>query len=89
MTSTTTTSSTSPATRHEALDAIPGRWRLVLQAEGNGPPAVCRIRRALKWLLRTHGLRCVEATELHDSRAKPVKSCSRAIRESDGSFRRY
>ena len=39
------------------------RVRIVVRAEGEGPPTAVRLRRALKWLLRTHGLRC-EAIEL-------------------------
>jgi hypothetical protein len=35
------------------------RWTLTLEAVGNGPPAVVRVRRALKYCWRVLGLRCV------------------------------
>jgi hypothetical protein len=34
-------------------------WRVTLTAEGDGPPAVVRLRRLLKAALRTYGLRCL------------------------------
>lgn len=37
-------------------------WTIVVRAEGEGPPAAIRVRRALKFLLRSHGLRCTRIT---------------------------
>jgi hypothetical protein len=37
----------------------PERWQITVQAVGAGPPIVVRVRRALKHLLRAHGLKCV------------------------------
>lgn len=36
---------------------------LTLRAEGPGPPPAIRLRRALKCLLRSFGLRCVSIEE--------------------------
>ena len=47
-----------------APDPIPpGRWTFTVEAAGIGPPMTVRVRRALKWLLRTHGLRAVDVRE--------------------------
>jgi hypothetical protein len=40
------------------------RVRLTLRETGPGPPAVVRLRGALKCLLRTFGLRCVSIEEV-------------------------
>ena len=45
----------STGTKHE-----PTTYILKLRATGKGPPAVIRLRRSLKYLLRVCGLRCVE-----------------------------
>jgi hypothetical protein len=37
----------------------PPEFLLSLRAEGAGPPGIIRLRRALKCLLRSCGLRCV------------------------------
>ena len=38
----------------------PQTYLLTLTAAGAGPPAEVRLRRALKWLLRSFGLKCVK-----------------------------
>jgi hypothetical protein len=49
------------------------RFALVLQAEPWTTPAVSRLRRALKLLLRSFGLRCVECREVKpDRKARPA-----------------
>jgi hypothetical protein len=35
------------------------RWTFTVEAAGCGVPTTIRVRRAMKWLLRTHGLRVV------------------------------
>lgn len=45
----------------------PETWTISLRAEGPGPPVEVRVRRALKWLLRSFGLRCTSV-----SAAKPA-----------------
>lgn len=37
----------------------PSTYTLTLKATGSGPPCITRIRRALKFLLRACGLRCI------------------------------
>ena len=46
-----------------ARDRLPGSYTLVLEPEGPGAPTTVRIRRALKMLLRSCGLRCVSVVE--------------------------
>jgi hypothetical protein len=42
----------------------PGDWRLTVRGEGSGPPTAIRLSRALKWLLRSFGLRAVRVEEI-------------------------
>ena len=39
-------------------------WTITLAAEGDGPPAVVRVRRLLKAARRAYGLRALEVREL-------------------------
>jgi hypothetical protein len=39
-------------------------YRITIRAEGQGPPAIIRLRRFLKALLRVAGLRAVEVLEM-------------------------
>ena len=45
--------------RHEPNPVPPGNVTIIVECAGSGPPLVVRVRRALKHLLRTHGLRAV------------------------------
>jgi hypothetical protein len=45
-----------------------GSFLVELRAEGEGPPAVVRLRRWLKAALRQHGLRCVRVQEMPGTR---------------------
>jgi hypothetical protein len=57
-------------------------YTLTLRAEGNGPPAAIRLRKALKVMLRSFGLRCIliqqigtaQASEASESTATPSAS---------------
>jgi hypothetical protein len=42
------------------------RFQLVLRSLPSGYPAIARLKRALKCLLRTFEFRCVECVQLHD-----------------------
>lgn len=42
----------------------PERWTFTVEAVGPGAPAVCRVRRLLKHMWRTHRLRCVAVGEV-------------------------
>ena len=44
--------------------AEPETYTLTLKGTGSGPPTIIRIRRALKYLLRACGLRCVAISEV-------------------------
>lgn len=44
------------------------RFSLILEADTRTPPAIVRLRRALKLLLRYFGLRCVSVAELAGER---------------------
>jgi hypothetical protein len=44
-------------------------YRITVRAEGQGPPAIIRLRRFLKVLLRVAGLRCVGAVEVVEGAA--------------------
>ena len=44
--------------------AAAASWAIVLTPEGDGPPAVVRVRRLLKAARRCYGLRCVRAVEV-------------------------
>ena len=45
--------------RHGPNPVPPGHVTIIVECAGSGPPLVVRVRRALKHLLRTHGLRAV------------------------------
>jgi hypothetical protein len=45
--------------RHGPHPVPPGNVTIIVECAGSGPPLVVRVRRALKHLLRTHGLRAV------------------------------
>lgn len=46
-------------------------YRLTFRAEGDGPPAIVRVRRLLKIALRGYGLRCLAVEETpQDQRLK-------------------
>lgn len=45
------------------------RYRLLLQAQAGPVPAVVRLRRALKCLLRSFGLKCVAVEEVWTEQA--------------------
>lgn len=51
------------------------RYSLILEVmpgdDGGSAPPIVRLRRALKALLRSHGLRCVSAIEL-DQQGRPL-----------------
>ncbi len=53
--------------------ANPEVWTLTLRAEGDGPPVEIRVRRVLKWLLRSFGLRCVRVSEERQPEAEEGK----------------
>ncbi len=40
------------------------RWSITVYACGDGPPAEVRLKRVLKHLWRTHGLRCTAITRV-------------------------
>lgn len=53
------------------------RYRLLIEAGPNSTPAITRLRAALKCLLRSYGLRCVEAkqtTAMDDAQASMLPS---------------
>jgi len=50
-------------------------YRITVTPEGDGPPADVRLRRALKTLLRTHRLRCIEVRAVAQ-RTTPENSAS-------------
>jgi len=65
-------SETSPE-KEVTPDAIPpGVASIRVECAGAGPPLVIRVRRAAKWLLRTHGLRAV-AIDLPDENSEAGK----------------
>lgn len=39
------------------------RWTFTMRPEGDGPPVECRVRRLLKFALRTCGLRCIDVRQ--------------------------
>jgi hypothetical protein len=45
-------------------------FTLTLRPVGKGPPAIIRLRRALKYLLRVCGLRCIRLAEDADGQEK-------------------
>lgn len=55
------------------------RYRLVLRAEADTVPATIRMRAALKMLLRSFGLRCVEIVEVP---TQPTLSTNEAVPHS-------
>lgn len=57
-------------------------FRLDLRAEGDGPPVEIRVRRVLKNMLRSYGLRCVRAEMMAD---KPQETPPRLPDSSDTS----
>ena len=49
-----------PEQKTPPADAIPsGRAVIVVEAAGVGAPLIVRVKRAIKFLSRTHGLRCI------------------------------
>ena len=58
------------------------RWTLILRPEGDGPPAVCRVRRLLKLALRRCGLRCIEVR--HDETPRPSHADDKEPEALDG-----
>ena len=54
------TAETAAATERHGPHPVPrGNVTIIVECAGSGPPLVVRVRRALKHLLRTHGLRAV------------------------------
>jgi hypothetical protein len=47
------------------------RYRLTLRSERNSVPAICRLRRLIKAMLRGYGFRVVLAEQLEPENPKP------------------
>ena len=77
------TAETAAATaRHGPHLVPPGNVTIIVQCAGSGPPLVVRVRRALKHLLRTHGLRAVRVDLPKEDRIPSLPAHSTVIREN-------
>ena len=70
--------------------STPTRFILIVEPTGDGPPGIVRVRQALKCLLRSFGLRCIDyaASEgpADDGREMPRKFRPRAAGRDSGEF---
>jgi hypothetical protein len=68
--------------RHEPHPVPNGNVTIIVECAGVGPPLVVRVRRALKYLLRTHGLRAVRVDLPKEDRIPSLPAHSTVIREN-------
>lgn len=59
----------------------PATYIITVRAEGDGPPAIIRLRRAFKILLRACGVRILSAVE--DTHSKPHSASAKASAKSE------
>jgi hypothetical protein len=58
-------------------------WQITLRAEGPGPPAYVRLKRALKNLLRSYQLRVTDIRQIKDQDDAPSVSTTDTARLPD------